>query len=659
MVRDAMQESMEAGTGLSPMESIATGVKGFKRGVARGANEAYTGRFLNQENKFDLGNRINSLRDWSDLFKGQLKNNLRHNQDGEISLATKLETVSEMTFGFVPDITYRGLRLGDQTFRSAAKLKEIFRQARKAEGSKIANDQEAEAWYEQLKNDPERKDQYDKTRRVIQRAEDYAVFAHDTKSSFAAGELLRAARKVGDYFYGDKDGNKIAYSDDIPRALAQTTRRALGNAMNLITGGTVPFVKVPTNILSMAKDVVIPIQPIFKIYEAIDSGNLDGVDEHIGTLMSSGMTWGLFLAAKQAGSINMLTKDEERDPAKRAIAYEKGAPNSINVHRTMRYLWGDPDWDIDYRGDWSVSLVNTGPQGVAISMMSAIIRDLENKPKESWTMDDYVLESIISAFQGTKNTAFSMSMLAGMTTMLDSFSKNGSGTYYWNQLAKTVTSPVAPRLTEQIFIVPNRDIRLNNRQMEFMDRFVADLRNSSMLNLLIGDDPGSLAHLDIWGNDATLPHGKSGASKLLASTVDALRSSEIVADDMTLEVFDIMEETNDTGLVSWPSSQVGIYIPDGDGEKATVDMSREMYDQMVRVIQGIKQGQFRMTMESQVFRDKDVKEKARELKKINSGVNREKLRWQGQIQDYVDAGVWKLVKTQNNPPKYKLEIPEL
>jgi hypothetical protein len=195
--------------------------------------------------------------------------------------------------------------------------------------------------------------------------------------------------------------------------------------------------------------------------------------------------------------------------------------------------------------------------------------------------------------------------------------------------------------------------------MEFMDRFVADLRNSSMLNLLIGDDPGSLAHLDIWGNDATLPHGKSGASKLLASTVDALRSREIVADDMTLEVFDIMEETNDTGLVSWPSSQVGIYIPDGDGEKATVDMSREMYDQMVRVIQGIKQGQFRMTMESQVFRDKDVKEKARELKKINSGVNREKLRWQGQIQDYVDAGVWKLVKTQNNPPKYKLEIPEL
>jgi hypothetical protein len=641
LVRSYMQNRIEAGTGLTAREELSVGMKSFWRGIKRSAKEARTGEFLMESNKFDQTERINGLREWGDLFKGlvhgkytEFSDSMARNEKGEVSVGTALGVVGDMTVGMVPDIVFRGLRIGDQAFRTSARVKEIFRQARKHEGAKIKNVNDAEAWFLRLEHAEPKT--YDKVSQVVKRAEDFAVFTHDTRLSNAAESIMKGTRGVAGKMAGK-------YAE---------------GAVETVTTAVVPFVKIPTNLISMGADIVVPIKPVMEVHKALSTGDLDNVDEALGSLMMSGVAYGLYALASASGSINLLTDDEELDAAKRAVSYTKGAPSSMNFSKMLRFMTGQDDWDKTLPGDFTASTLNVGPLGIAITMMGAMDKSIKNKDFNQLDEVEVMYEHFKSIFDGVKNTAFNMSMLAGVTEFIKLIEGNSPSTYAFNSLAKTIGSPLVPRLLEQTLVMPLRETKLNNRQMDFYTRWQADMYNSSILAALPGTDithDETLAHLNVFGDIAPLPLGEEPFMKFVSSALDPFKTKKIVATDLELEIFDIMEEANQTNIITYPPNTVTL-VGEADGLKKSmrVKLDRMDYNQMVIDIQGEKEQEMGELVQKRSFQNLPVKKQAFELKMVDRGVTREKAKWQGMMQEAYDAGEFEVRRISKDPEVYEI-----
>lgn len=551
------------------VNQVRYATSGFAEGFSNAVKTARHGYYPGDSSKIEQYRGLRPIDALVDVFTG--KNLPKSYDKGQEFVDRFLTKPLEGIFGGPAEIMYRGLAFGDKPFYQSAyraKLAEIAN-LRGLKGDELTK-------FEML-SDP-------KSMKVATEYADEATFQNDSGlSKVATGGInmaVSALRKVP----------------------------IVGGPIRFMLRSILPFVKTPTNVIVETANYVMPeisaIQTGIGFYNLrkaysemntqvklaekdgkslqaiakIKKNGADKIKEARKQVIES-IGKGMVAKTLQVGAMwivgnGLFTGSLQQDQKKRALQYEVGKPNSVNVDAMQRGMnTGNYNW---IAGDKFLSLDKFGMFGAAV----AIAGNTKDKEEEAGQQSDFLTDLTYSVPSVLK-FSLDQSFLKGTNTMMDAIS---TGRY----------DQIAPNTVAAMYsvFVPNSWSTLVRANREYMVNKKGETIGESIENVIKEKtfaDTGLPSQVGLWGQKVY--QSPEGRNPYVYQLLDVTKYNKLTDDPVTKELLDVYKAVKDPAII--PSKPDGNFVMANEKFKLTQPeiqkrqeiVGKERYDLFKQVIE--------------------------------------------------------------------------
>lgn len=475
---------------VQPIQGTIEAAKGALRGLAKTPEIALrgTGDVVKGETRAGL----HPVRAWINQFA---KNPEMPLTGGKLTLKDRLNLAIEGTFGIPAETMLRGLGIGDQPFREAARARVVATELRL---NKVPREQwEFAQKFPELFLDA-------KTMERVNRESLAAIFQRESRTLNLLTNWLKGK----------------------------------GDFVDFVAATVAPYKLTPWNIIAE----ILSYNPLVaftrSVYDSARGSSRDAklnAGKFVVGSMLTATGWWLYQKGLLAPSL------DERDEAQKArlLSGEVLPPNHINISGLRRAMAGG---DGAYQpGDETADIFRGGGLAGSIFYMVANIgRELETQPEigqgELW--NTILRQSTLEQARFGLNQSF-LSGVEGMLTAV----KDGNADNYLRQWSSTVAS----------IPLPNSMAALSRATREYKPDFKEDTFLKQMENMVrnrlgfAGFDDYLPLKRDLWGKP--LRETPEGRNAIFYQFFDISRNKQVTDDPVSLELYRLWRKTANTEVI--------------------------------------------------------------------------------------------------------------
>lgn len=361
----------------------------------KAVKNAFTGKVGDSASMaaFEVKKNLHPIDALWQLISKQGRETLPVGKKGFTPFSVYAEKAMEGTLGMNAELMFRLLYVGDQPFRNSARTAAQFRVYAEDGGKQKFGS------FDRFINSISK----EQAKRV-ERMENETIFSEEGELYQIVDKALKGFSQAGD-------------------KMEEFTGKYISTAVRVLSKASLPYVKVPSNLVQRAVEYSMPVLPLYRSIRLARKGDMRRAGELFGRAMIGFYMINMIDNMFNAGVLTAGASGDDKD--KRGLKYESAKPNSVNVTALRRWMAGtqDPENPL-LEGDQFWDYNRFGMLGIVSAIRTEVLESIQDKYKQPMSEIDPATR-VLEQFNGAINGSLEISFLQGMLNLKDEYRQNG------------------------------------------------------------------------------------------------------------------------------------------------------------------------------------------------------------------------------------------